>query len=63
MSLRGFHRRRPAVARTAGPQPDRQDQGHAHQWQQAFATREEACHACGLCVTTCPEKAITLRRV
>ncbi len=36
--------------------------GFAHRWQQAFATNTEACHACGLCVAACPEKAITLER-
>lgn len=36
--------------------------GFGHQWKQAFATNVEACRACGLCVTSCPEKAITLRR-
>mgnify|MGYP001548905489 CR=1 FL=1 len=36
--------------------------GYAHQWQQAFAINADACHACGLCVTACPEKAITLSR-
>jgi 4Fe-4S ferredoxin len=24
--------------------------------------KPDACHACGLCVTACPEKAITLIR-
>jgi len=37
--------------------------GYAHRWQQAFATNADACHACGLCVAACPEKAITLSRV
>ena len=37
--------------------------GYAHKWHQAFATNADACHACGLCVTACPEEAITLRRV
>lgn len=32
----------------------------AHGNRQAFATRPDACHACGLCVTACPERAITL---
>jgi NAD-dependent dihydropyrimidine dehydrogenase PreA subunit len=36
--------------------------GFGHRWQQAFATNVEACHACGLCVSACPEEAITLRR-
>jgi NAD-dependent dihydropyrimidine dehydrogenase PreA subunit len=33
-----------------------------HGGKQAFVVRPEACHACGLCVTACPEKAITLRK-
>ena len=37
--------------------------GFGHRWHQAFATNAEACHACGLCVAACPEKAITLARV
>ncbi|MBC8007378.1 MAG: ferredoxin family protein [Prolixibacteraceae bacterium] len=36
--------------------------GFAHRWQQAFASNADACHACGLCVSACPEKAITLVR-
>ena len=36
--------------------------GYAHRWQQAFATNADACRACGLCVSACPEKAITLAR-
>ncbi len=36
--------------------------GFAHRWQQAFASNADACHACGLCVAACPEKAITLTR-
>jgi 4Fe-4S ferredoxin len=36
--------------------------GYAHRWQQAFASNADACHACGLCVAACPEKAITLAR-
>jgi len=36
--------------------------GFVHRWHQAFATNADACHACGLCVTACPEKAITLAR-
>ncbi len=30
---------------------------------QAFAVHAHACHACGLCVTACPEHAIKLVRV
>jgi len=37
--------------------------GFAHGYKQAFAVRAELCHACGLCVEACPEKAITLARV
>ena len=32
----------------------------AHGGRQAFAVRAEQCHACGLCVAACPEKAIRL---
>ena len=32
----------------------------AHGGKQAFAVRADECHACGLCVTACPEKAIRL---
>jgi 4Fe-4S ferredoxin len=31
-----------------------------HGGKQAFVVRPDECHACGLCVTACPEKAITL---
>lgn len=34
-----------------------------HGGKQAFATRAADCHACGKCVTACPEKAIKLRAV
>lgn len=34
----------------------------AHGGKQAFAVKAADCHACGLCVTACPEKAITLGR-
>jgi len=37
--------------------------GFAHGWKQASAVNAQACHACGLCVAACPEKAIVLRRV
>jgi 4Fe-4S ferredoxin len=32
----------------------------AHGGKQAFAVRADQCHACGLCVAACPEKAIRL---
>jgi NAD-dependent dihydropyrimidine dehydrogenase PreA subunit len=32
-----------------------------HDGRQAFVVRPDACHACKLCVTACPEKAIQLR--
>jgi 4Fe-4S ferredoxin len=32
----------------------------AHGGKQAFVTRPDACHACGLCVLSCPEHAIKL---
>jgi NAD-dependent dihydropyrimidine dehydrogenase PreA subunit len=34
----------------------------AHGGKQAFVVRGADCHACGLCVAACPEKAIVLRR-
>jgi len=34
-----------------------------HGYRQAFAVGAEQCHACGLCVTACPEKAIRLAAV
>jgi NAD-dependent dihydropyrimidine dehydrogenase PreA subunit len=37
--------------------------GTAHGWNQAFPIHVEACRACGECVASCPEKAITLKRV
>jgi NAD-dependent dihydropyrimidine dehydrogenase PreA subunit len=33
-----------------------------HGGKQAYVVHPEACEACGLCVTACPEKAVTLRR-
>ena len=32
-----------------------------HGNKQAFAVNADACQACGLCVSVCPERAITLR--
>lgn len=32
-----------------------------HGGKQAFVERPHDCHACGLCVTACPENAIKLR--
>jgi len=37
--------------------------GTAHGWKQAFPVHAEACRACAECVGSCPEKAITLKRV
>ena len=31
-------------------------------WKQAFTPNADACHACGLCVSACPEKAIRLEK-
>ena len=31
-----------------------------HGREKVVAARPDACHACGLCVTACPEKAIKL---
>lgn len=36
--------------------------GFIHGWKQAYAVNADACRACGLCVQSCPEKAITLKR-
>ena len=36
--------------------------GRAHKWQQALLVSDSLCEACGLCVSACPEKAITLVR-
>ncbi len=33
-----------------------------HGRKKAVVVQSEACHACGLCVTACPEKAISLTR-
>jgi NAD-dependent dihydropyrimidine dehydrogenase PreA subunit len=32
----------------------------AHKRLTAYTARANACHACGLCVVACPERAITL---
>jgi 4Fe-4S ferredoxin len=34
----------------------------AHGNRQAFASRADRCHACGLCVAACPGEALTLGR-
>jgi 4Fe-4S ferredoxin len=34
-----------------------------HGMQVAYAPRADACRACGLCVSACPERAITLARL
>jgi 4Fe-4S ferredoxin len=34
----------------------------AHGNRQAFAVQADNCHACGLCVAACPERAIKLMR-
>jgi NAD-dependent dihydropyrimidine dehydrogenase PreA subunit len=34
----------------------------AHRRQTAYAPGADRCHACGLCVVSCPEKAIALVR-
>ena len=36
--------------------------GFVHGWKQVQVVNPEACRACGLCVTACPEKAIMLAR-
>lgn len=36
--------------------------GFVHGWRQAFIVDKDACTACGLCVQSCPEKAIKLGR-
>ena len=36
--------------------------GTLHGWKQSFAVNADACRACGLCVSACPEKAIKLER-
>ena len=36
--------------------------GFAHGWREAFIAQGSACTACSLCVESCPEQAIKLRR-
>ena len=36
--------------------------GFVSGWKQSFAVNADACRACGLCVSACPEKAIKLER-
>ena len=33
-----------------------------HGYRQAATPRADSCHACGLCVAACPERAISLMR-
>jgi len=33
-----------------------------HGNKKAYVVKPDMCHACGLCVTACPEKAIKLKR-
>ena len=35
--------------------------GYFHGYRQAYVVNPQHCHACGLCVQACPEKAIKLR--
>lgn len=35
----------------------------AHKNLKAYVVKPELCHACGLCVPACPEKAIKLQKV
>lgn len=35
----------------------------AHGYRQAHVVQPDACHACGACVTACPERAIRLQPV
>jgi len=35
----------------------------AHGGKQAYADFAERCHGCGLCLSACPESAISLQRV
>ena len=34
-----------------------------HGREKAFVIKTDMCHACGLCVSACPEKAIKLQKV
>jgi 4Fe-4S ferredoxin len=36
--------------------------GFVHGWKQVQVVDPQDCRGCGLCVTACPEKAITLTR-
>jgi NAD-dependent dihydropyrimidine dehydrogenase PreA subunit len=34
-----------------------------HGKDKAYVVKPDSCHACGLCITACPEKAIKLRKI
>lgn len=34
-----------------------------HGKNKAYVVKPDSCHACGLCVIACPEKAIKLRKI
>jgi 4Fe-4S ferredoxin len=36
--------------------------GFGHRWQQALLVNADGCRACGLCVASCPERALKLVR-
>jgi len=34
-----------------------------HGKDKAYVAKSDSCHACGLCITACPEKAIKLKKI